>query len=139
MPTCFHMRIPKPCLSVSICPYPEKRNHHSFVNISLTFVIDQSMETSSRVLQHGNPKIWFFFLSSKFKFWLVLKSWNHLRFVNISLTLVIDISMERSSRVLQHGNPKIWFFFSKKFEIRIFDLCWRAEITIASSISVLCW
>ena len=22
--TCFHMRIPKPCLSV--CPYPEKRN-----------------------------------------------------------------------------------------------------------------
>ena len=55
------MRIPKPCLSVSICPYPEKRNHHSFVNISLTFVIDQSMETSSRVLQHGNPKIWFFF------------------------------------------------------------------------------
>ena len=68
VPTCFHMRIPKPCLSVrlsvclSICPYPEKRNDHSFVNISPTLVIDTSMERSSRVLQHGNPKIWFFFL-----------------------------------------------------------------------------
>ena len=27
VPTCFHVRIPKPCLSVR--PYPEKRNHHS--------------------------------------------------------------------------------------------------------------
>ena len=76
VPTCFHMRIPKPCLSVrlsvclsvclSICPYPEKRNHHSFVNISPTLVIDTSMERSSRVLRHGNPKIGFFF-SKKFE------------------------------------------------------------------------
>ena len=64
VPTCFHVRIPKPCLSVcpsvclSICPYPEKRNHHSFVNISPTLVIDTSMERSSRVLHHGNQKIW---------------------------------------------------------------------------------
>ena len=42
---------------VSVCPYPEKRNHHSFVNISPTLVIDTSMERSSRVLHHGNPKI----------------------------------------------------------------------------------
>ena len=61
----------------------------------------------------------FFQNSSKFKFWLLTKSWNHLCFVNISPTLVIDTSMERSSRVLHHGDPKIWFFFSKKFEIRI--------------------
>ena len=68
VPTCFHVKIPKPCLSVrlSICPYPEKRNHHSFVNISPTLVIDTSMERSSRVLQHEDPKIWFFF-SKKFK------------------------------------------------------------------------
>ena len=162
------------CLSVclSICPYPEKRNHHSFVNINPTLVIDTSMERSSQVLHDvkqkiwffffqksskfefwlvlkswnnlgfvnicptlvidtsmerssrelhdANPKIWIFFIkSSKFEFWLVLKSWNNLSFVNISPTLVIDTSMERSSRVLQHGNPKIRFFFSKKFEIRI--------------------
>ena len=129
MPTCFHMRIPKPCLSVSICPYPEKRNHHSFVNISLTFVIDQSMETSSRVLQHGNPKIWFFFKvrNSNFDLCWLLKSWNHLRFINISLILVIDISMERSSRVLQHGNRKIWFFFQKslKFEFWLVLKSWN--------------
>ena len=31
-------------------------NHLSFVNISPTLVIDTSMERSSRVLQHGNPK-----------------------------------------------------------------------------------
>ena len=62
VPTCFHVRIPKPCLSVclsvclSICPYPEKRNPPSFVNISPKSVIDASMERSSEVLQHGNPK-----------------------------------------------------------------------------------
>ena len=101
VPTCFHMRIPKPCLSVrlsvrlfvclsiclSVCPHPEKRYHHSFVNISPT--------------------------------------------------LVIDTSMERSSRVLHYGNPKNWFLFFKKVRNSNFDFCRRAEITLASSISVL--
>ena len=41
--------------TVSVCPYPEKRNRPGFVNISPTLVIDTSMERSSRVLQHGNP------------------------------------------------------------------------------------
>ena len=113
------------CLSVclSICPYvrtPRKEiMHHSFVNISPTLVIDTSMERSSRVLHHGNQKIWFFFQkSSKFEFWLVLKSWNNLSFVNISPTLVNNTSMEKSSRVLQSETQK-FDFFSKKFEIRI--------------------
>ena len=98
-------------------------NHHSFVNISPTLVIDTSMERSSRVLHNGNPKIWFFFQkSSKFEFWLLTKSWNHLSFVNISPTLVIDTSMERSSRVLRHGNPEMWNFF-KKFEIDEIEFC----------------
>ena len=35
-------------------------NHLSFVNISPTLVIDASMERSSRVLHHGNPKMWIF-------------------------------------------------------------------------------
>ena len=80
VPTCFHVRIPKPCLSVrpsvcpSVCPHPEKRYHNSFVNISPILVIDTSMERSSRVLHHGNPKIWIFFQkSSKFEFWLLKK------------------------------------------------------------------
>ena len=111
-------------------------NHISFVDISPTLVIDTSMERSSRVLHHGNPKIWFF-LSSKFEFWLWTKSWNHLSFVNISPTLVIDTSMERYSRVLHHGNPKIWFFFFKKVRNSNFDFWRRAEITLASSLSVL--
>ena len=41
--------------TLSVCPYPEKRNHLSFVNISPTLVIDASMERSS-VLE---PKVWF--------------------------------------------------------------------------------
>ena len=70
--TCFHVRIPKLCLSV--CPHPEKRNHHIFVNISPTLVIDTSMERSSRVLHHGNPKISFLFKkvrNSNFDFWRI--------------------------------------------------------------------
>ena len=119
------------CLSV--CPHPEKIYPHSFVNIRPTLVIDTSMERSSRVLQHGNPKIWFF-SSKKFEIRILTKSWNHLSFVNISPTLVIDTSMERFSRVLQHGNPKIWFFFQKSSK---FEFWQRAEITLASLISVL--
>ena len=98
-----------PSVHLSVCPHPEKRNHHSFVNISPTLVIDTSMERSSRVLQHGNPNIWFYFQKSlKFEIWLLMNYWNHLSFVDISPTLVFDTSMERSSRVLRHGNPKIW-------------------------------
>ena len=99
-----------------------------FVNISPTLVIDTSMERSSRVLHDGNPKIWIIFQkSSKFEFWLVLKSWNNLSFVNISPTLVSDTSMERSSRVLHDGNPKIWIIFQKssKFEFWLVLKSWN--------------
>ena len=61
-------------------------NHLSFVNISPTLVIYSSMERSTRVLHHGNPKKLIFFLNSKFEFWLLSKSWNQLSFVNISPT-----------------------------------------------------
>ena len=125
-----------PSVCLSVCPHPEKRYHHSFVNISPTLLIDTSMERSSRVLHHGNSKIWIFF-SKKFEICLLTKNWNHLSFVNISPTLVIDTSMERSSRVIHHGNPKIWFFFFKKVWNSNFDFWRRAEITLASSISVL--
>ena len=48
----------RPSVCPSVCPHPEKRNPLSFVNISPTLVIDTSMERSSRVLHHGNPKMW---------------------------------------------------------------------------------
>ena len=123
----FQIRV---CLSVrpSICPYPEKKNHHSFLNISPTLVIDTTMERSSQVLHHGNPKIRIFFqISLKFEFWLSTKSWNHHSFVNIGPALVIDTSMERSSRVLHHGNRKIWIFFQKslKFEFWLSTNSWN--------------
>ena len=124
--------------TVSVCLHPEKRNHHSFVNISPTLVIDASLERSSQVLHHGNRKMWIFSKSWKStKLNSVLtpefpyaEKRNRPGLVNISPTLVIDTSMERSSRVLHHGNQKFdFFFFSKKFEIK-FDLCWKAEINI---------
>ena len=54
---------------IEFCPYPEfpyaeKRNRPGFVTISPTLVIDTSTERSSRVLQHGNQKIGFFFQES---------------------------------------------------------------------------
>ena len=114
-------------------------NHLSFVNISPTLVIDSSMERSSWVLHHGNPKIWFFF-SKKFEIRIStfdeeLKS-PYLRSSISVLQLVIDTSMEWSSRVLRHGNPKIWFFFQIVRNSNL-DFWRRAEIILASSISVL--
>ena len=106
-------------------------NHLSFVNISPTLVIDTSMEIEYYTME--TQKFDFFL---KFEFWLLTKSWNHISFVNISPTLVIDTSMERSSWVLHHGNPKIWIFL-KIVRNSNFDFWRRAEITLASSISVL--
>ena len=38
-------------------PYPKKRNHLGFIDISPPLFIDTSMERSSRVLQHINLTI----------------------------------------------------------------------------------
>ena len=59
----------------------------------------------------------------------VPKKMNHPSFV-------INTSMEKSSQVLQNRNPKIWISFHQSLKFN-FDLCWKAEITLASSISVL--
>ena len=124
VPTCFHMRIPNPCLSVcpSVCPHPEKKYHHSFVNISPTLVIDTSMERSSRVLHQPWKPENLNFCSKKLEICLLTKSWNHLSFVNISPTLVINTSMGRFSRVLHDGNPKIGFFFQKSLKLEFWLL-----------------
>ena len=53
------VRLSVPREKKSVCPYPEKKNHLSFVNISPTLVIDTSMERSSWFLYHEEPKTWF--------------------------------------------------------------------------------
>ena len=124
------------CLSVHLSAPREKKSpwllqYQSYISI---WYINGKVFTSTTPWK---PKNWNSFQkSSKLEFWLVLQSWNHLSFVNISPTLVIDTSMESSLRVLQHENPKIWIFFIKVRNSN-FDWFWRAEITIASSISVL--
>ena len=79
--------------------------------------------------------------SSKFKYWLLTKSWNHLSFVNISPTLLIDTSMERSSRVIHHGNPKIWSLFQKssKFEFRLLTKSWNQLTFVNISPTIVNW
>ena len=70
----------------------KSRNHLNFVNISPTLVIDISMEKSSRVLFHGNPKdlIFFKFEINKIEFYPYPEKINRPGFVDISPTLVID-------------------------------------------------
>ena len=78
---------------------PKSWNPLSFVNISPTLVIDTSMERSSRVLQHGNIKIWFFFFQKNSK-------------LNFDLYFVWLV-----------------FFLSSKLNFDLyFDLCQRNEI-----------
>ena len=105
----FQFRV---CLTV--CSYPEKRNHPGFVNISFTLVIDASIKVFTSSYSMETQKFDFFFFKNV-RSWILTcaKSQNHLNFANITPTLVIYTSMERSSRVLQHGNIKIWVFFLK--------------------------
>ena len=135
--------------TVSVCPYPEKRNHPSFVNISPTLVIDTSMKRSSRVLQHGNPRNWRSFQKRlKLNFDLYFDwCWNRPSFVNIGSTVVNDASIDKSSRVLLHRNPKIWFFLLKKVEIefwlvfRVVLKCWNhpSFVNVSSTLVIGTW
>ena len=134
-----------PFVCLSVCPYlkcqllksPWLRQYQSYISIN------GKVFTSTAAWKSKN----LIFLSSKFNFVRTpsVRTYpekrNYPGFVNISPTLVIDTSMARSSRVLQYGNPKIWFFQkSSKFNFDFyFDFCWRAELTLASSMSVLHW
>ena len=108
-------------------------NHLSFVNISPTVVFFFFFFFEGL---NFSRKLWIW-KTSKLKKTSNKKSYgrgNSLR--NKVRGWVIDTSMERSSRVLQHGIPKIWFSLQKRSKLNS-DLCWRAEITLTSSISVL--
>ena len=130
VPTCFHMRIPKPCLSV--CLHPEKRYHHSFVNISPTLVFDTSMKRSSRLLHHGNPKIWIFFIKVRnSSFDEELKSPQLRQYQSYISNWYINGKYFTSTTPWK---PKNWIFFNKVRNLN-FDFWRRAEITLASSMS----
>ena len=77
--------------TLSVCPYPEKRNSHSFVNISPTLVIDTSKERSSRVLQHGNT--FFFKFEIEFDLYFDL-SWR--AEINIQIGLMLTCLCDKS-------------------------------------------
>ena len=91
-------------------------NHHSFVNISPTLVIDTSMERSSRVLQHGNPKIWFFFFIKfeiEFDLYFDLCWRAEIIQVGLNMHLFVDIG-DASSSLWGSTSSYIVFFFDSK-------------------------
>ena len=97
--------------TVSVCPYPEKRYHHSFVNISPTLAIDTSMERSSRVLHHENQKIWFFFSrSSKLNSTRILTCAEELK--SFYMNLYVDIGDASSSLWGSTSSYKLYLHFS---------------------------
>ena len=117
----------RPSVRPSICPYPEKRNHSSFVNVSPTLVIDTSMEGLHEYYTMEIPKLDFFLeKSSKFEFWLSTNSWNHHSFVNISPTLDFS-NWYINGMVFTSTTP--WtpqnLFFSKKFEFWFLTKSWN--------------
>ena len=106
---------------IEFCPYPEfpyaeKRNRPGFVNISPTLVIDMSMERSSRVLLHGNQKIWFFF-SRKFEieFDLYFDLCWRAEIIQVGLNMHLYVDIGDASSSLWGSTSS--FFFSKKFKI----------------------
>ena len=108
-----------------VCPYPEKRNPLSFVNISPTLVIDTSMKRSSRVLHHGNRKIWFFFQkSSKFEFWFLteLKSPQLRQYQSFISIWYINGKVLTSTKAWK---PQNLIFFFKKVRNSNFDF-WQS-------------
>ena len=92
VPTCFHMRIPKPCPSV--CPSVRTPRKEITIASSISVLLSDSYISKWYI----NGKV---FTSTT--------AWE----------------------------PKNLKNFLKKVRNSNFDLCWRAEITISSSISVL--
>ena len=96
---------------IRVCPYPEKRNHPSFISIIPTLVIDTSLESLHEYYSMETQKFDFFLKSSKLNFDLCWRTEITLASsISVLRWVVYDTWLERSSRVLQHGNLKIWFY-----------------------------
>ena len=100
---------------VSVCPYPEKKKHHSLVNISPRVETDTWMERSLKVLQHENLKF-SFQRKSKLSFELYFDfCWTDYCFFNIGSAGVNDARIERFSQKLQHENLGTRFWVAMIF------------------------
>ena len=113
VPTCFHVMIPKQCLSVPReMKSPWLRQYQSYIS---NWYINGKVFTSTT--QWKNKNLNFFSKKFEIEFWLVF--W-----------LFTSTTAWR---------PKNLNFFSQKSLKLNFDLCWQAEIILASSISFLHW
>ena len=124
--------------TVSVCLYLKKRNHHSFVNISPTLVIDTSMKRSSRVLQHGNQKnliFFFFFLKFEIEFDLYFDLCWRAEIIQVgrNMHLYVDIGDASSSL---WGSTSSFFFFFLVIAFSSFCILWMNYIETFSLISV---
>ena len=119
---------------IEFCPYPEfpyaeKKKRPGFVNISPTLVIDTSTERSSRVIQHGNQKIWFFF-SKKFEieFDLYFDLCWRAEIIQVGLNMHLYVDIGDASSSLWGSTSSLVFLLEL-----IFFLCFYSQKN-----SVLC-
>ena len=97
---------------IEFCPSPEKRNRPGFVDISPTLVIDTSMERSSRVLQHENPKIWFLFKKNmKLNFDLYFDLCQRAEIVQVGLKMNLYDDIGDASSSLRGSTSSLIFSF----------------------------
>ena len=95
------------CTSSFVC---REKNLPGFVNISPTLVIDMPTERSSRVLQHGNQKIWFFFLKFEIEFDLYFHlCWRAEINIQVGLNMhrYVDIGDASSSLWGSTSSPRV--------------------------------
>ena len=110
---------------IEFCPYPEFpyaeiKNHPGFVNISPTWVIDTSMERSSRVLQHGNQKIWFFFPKKfKIEFDLYFDLWWRAEIIQVGLNMHLYVDIGDASSSLWGSTSSLKYNFIIFFKIKL--------------------
>ena len=114
VPTWFHMRISKSCLSVclSICLSVPREKKSPLLRQYQSYSSNWCIHNLHEYYSMKTLKFDFFFSKKdEIEFWKVPKCWNHPSFVNISPTVVIGTWLERFSRVIQHGNPKKYIYF----------------------------
>ena len=127
---------------------PKSWNHPNFVNISST-IVDTSMDRSSRVLHHGNIRIWFFLqtnwklnfdlyfvwlvfiLSSKLNFDLYFDLCQRAEIIQVGLNMHLYVDIGDASSSLRGSTSSCWIWFSPdllKFRVEFFS--WGSWIFI---------
>ena len=100
--SCRVFRVSQVIEIVFVCPYPEKRNYLTFVNISPTVVIDTSMARGFPVLQHGNQKSDFTRNKMLNRVFLLSCFVNNFQLMLCTLIVLLSYAIHKNSCRSQH-------------------------------------